>query len=526
MARNGDGVWSSPQGGPQIQYIIPSLASVKTASSRINLSGMSPDAGGLGNRALATITFLDHPHSDRVVDPYLAGRSWDATARGSFWTKWKARNKYRQNIPVVIYEGYSDEGLASMAKREYVLDSVQGPDSAGRVTLRCKDVLAKAEERKAQAPKLSPGRLYAGIDSTVTSFEVENASESDYSASGTIRIDSEVMTYSARATSANGVTFTITGRGTDGSTAASHDKGALVQECLRFTSKNIDDIATTLLRDHAGISSSFLDTANWSIETDTYLSSFVLSTLITEPTAVSELMSELQLDTGCFFWWDDRSSLIKMLAVKGVISEPDLLTAENNIVAGSFSMTELPRLRLSQAWMYFDRRDPTDLPDKTANYRFAQVQADLDAESANEYGESQIKTIKSRWITSTAQALSTTSKIVTRYRDNPRECVFTVDAKDRDYWIGSIIRISHFLDIDEFGNRNIARWFVVEAEEVDPGHRVKLRCQDVTLYGKVALIQAAGASDYVGDGSDPFAGAFIGDASGLLSDGSNSARVS
>jgi hypothetical protein len=532
-------------------YIIPSLVSVSTSPTKINLGGTNPDAGGLGNRALATITFQDHPHTDRRVDPYISGRSWEGLDRGSFWTKWLIRNLYRQNVPVIIYEGYADEvalltedekflltedgwpfllegpTLSQMTKREYVLQSVSGPDASGRVTIQAKDVLAKAEERKAKAPGLSPGRLLAAITGAATSFTVTNATTSDYSASGTLRIDNEVMTYSAVATSGDNISFTITARGTDGTTAAAHNADALVQECLRFTAQAVDDVATTLLTTYAGIASADLDTTGWASEADTYLTGFAsLNALITEPMAVSEIMSSLQIETGCFFWWDERAGLVKMKAVRGVTEQPPLLTDANHIIADSFSLTEHPRRRLSQAWLYYDRRDPTKQRSDTANYRSAQIQADLSAESANEYGESQSTEIRALFIATGAQALSTTSKLLTRYRNTPRAAVFEVDAKDRSYWTGDTIRISHPLDVDEFGVRNIATWTVTEAEEVEPGHRVRLVCEDTTLYGKVYVIQANGTADYQGDGSDAYNGAFIGDASGLLSDGENSARIS
>lgn len=545
-------------------YIIPSLVSVSTSPTKINLGGTNPDAGGLGNRALATITFQDHPHTDRRVDPYISGRSWEGLDRGSFWTKWLIRNRYRQNVPVIVYEGYitdadlsaagsillesgdalllengSDlllEGdgaatnlpkLANMTKREYVLQSVSGPDASGRVTIQAKDVLAKAEERKAKAPGLSPGRLLTAITDAATSFVVTNATTSDYSASGTLRIDNEVITYSAVATSGDDISFTITARGTDGTTAAAHNADALVQECLRFTAQAVDDVATTLLTTYAGIASADLDTTGWASEADTYLTGFAsLNALITEPMAVSEIMSSLQIETGCFFWWDERAGLVKMKAVRGVTEQPPLLTDANHIIADSFSLTEHPRRRLSQAWLYYDRRDPTKQRSDTANYRSAQIQADLSAEGANEYGESQSTEIRALFIATGAQALSTTSKLLTRYRNTPRAAVFEVDAKDRSYWTGDTIRISHPLDVDEFGVRNIATWTVTEAEEVEPGHRVRLVCEDTTLYGKVYVIQANGTADYQGDGSDAYNGAFIGDASGLLSDGENSARIS
>ena len=504
-------------------FIRPLLKSVSTSPTRVNVASSNPDASGMGNRALVNIAFSDAADTDKIVDPYLSGRTWNPLARGSFWTKWIVRNKYRQNFPIKVYDGTAGQSLGEMVKREYFMSAMRGPDGGG-VTISGKDILAFAEERKAQAPLLSVGKLYADINDSVTSFEVI-ASEADYPSSGTIRIDKEVMTYSSRASSTNGITFTISSRETDGTVADEHDAAALVQECLRFTSESPDDIAKILLNEYALIPTKYMNLTLWSSEVGNYLSGFPLTSLITEPTSVALLVSEMQRDVGFFMWWDDRSSLIDMKAIRGVDALPDLLSAENHIIDGSFSITEKPRERLSQVWLYFSPRDAAENLKEAKNYRFAQIQADLAAEGEDEYGDSQIKTIKSRWLTTTAQALSTTSKTVVRYRDTPRECVFSVDVKDRQYWTGSTIRISHYLDVDMHGDRNISNWFVMSAEEIGAGNSVRLTCQDVALYGKITLIVANGTPDYIGDGSEAYTAGYIGDANGLLSDGTDSART-
>ena len=103
--------------------------------------------------------------------------------------------------------------------------------------------------------------------------------------------------------------------------------------------------------------------------------------------------------------------------------------------------------------------------------------------------------------------------------------MFSVDVKDRQYWTGSTIRISHYLDVDMHGDRNISNWFVMSAEEIGAGNSVRLTCQDVALYGKITLIVANGTPDYIGDGSEAYTAGYIGDANGLLSDGTDSART-
>lgn len=508
-----------------VSYLIPSLVSVSTSPTKINLSGADRNASSLGNRAVCTITFADHPHTDRVVDPYLSGRTFDPMARNSFWTKWLARNKYRQNMLIKVYEGYAGQALSAMNVRQFVLDGVPQLRSGGGISIRAKDILAKVEERKAKAPSVSPGELFADIDISQLSVEVAGALLSEYGASGTIRIDGECLTYSTVANSANGITFTITARGTDGTTAKEHDAETHVQECLRFTGSAIDDVINSLLGTYAGIAAGYLDTAGWAAEVDTYATAYLLTTLITEPISVAQLVSEIQEQASCFVWWDEREAKVKLRIVRGVTTEPDLLTAETNILAGSFSIQEKPNQRVSQVWFYYDQRDPTKGLDPVDNWKNVLITANLESETDELYGEPSIRTIRARWINSSALALSTSSRIATRYIDNPRQCRFQLDAKDRGYWAGDTVRISHFLDSDEFGENNISSWTITSAEEIKPGEIVEYVAVDTSLYGIVSSILANGTADYQGDGTDQYNGMWISDANGLYSNGDKGARL-
>jgi hypothetical protein len=459
------------------------------------------------------------------VDPYVGGRTFDPYQRGSFWSKWIARNKYRQNIRINVYEGYAGQALGAMVKRSYFLQSVTGPDSNGNVTIQGKDILARIEERKAQAPAASPGELYADITAGATSFEVANAVEADYPASGTIRINDELMTYSARALNGNGrLDFTISARGTDGTTATTHSAEDAVQECLRYTNEQVHTICQDLLNVYGGVPLAFLDTANWATEVNNYLSFYRLSVVISEPTSVTDLVSEVQENALFFLWWDERDALVKMKAIRGVDTAPDTITAEKNILEGSFSLTEKPRERASRVWVFFDHRNYVDSETDADSYRQQSVFANLESETDALYGEASIRRVYARWIQSGALADTTASKILTRYVDVPSECKFRMDAKDRTYWVGDTITISHHLDVDAFGVRRLRNWTIVSAEEVQPGEVVEYTAEDTTLYGRIYYIQASGAGNYSAGVSDPF-DAFIGNSDGLLSDGTTAARI-
>jgi len=508
-------------------YIIPSLISVSTTPTKINLAGSNPDSSGLGNRAVCNIVLQDHQHSDRRVDPYVDGRSWDPLSRdrGSFWTRWLVRNKYRQNIVIRVYEGYSGQALSAMVKRTYFLQSINGPDDSGRVTIQGKDVLSRIEERKAQAPAASPGKLYIGINASVTSFEVANAVVGDYPAPGTVRIGDEIMTYSAVTASTNGVTLTITARGSDNSIANTHSANDTVQLCLRVTSQRVDTLMQLLLSTYGGIDAAYLNLTSWATEVDNYRTAYLLTSLITEPTAVSKLVAEIQEQTLVYLWWDERLAKVGMRAVRGLDAEPPLITAETHILEGSFGLSEKPRERTSQVWVYYARNDYVKSVDDAKAYAQAFILSDLVSESANLYGEPSIRKMFARWLPSAALANTTASKILLRYVDVPSTVNFALDAKDRATWVGDVVKISHHLDVDQYGNRRIRNWIIVSAEEVVPGEVVQYEAEDTTLYGTVNYVMATGAANYPGPTLKPFKNAYIGNSAGLLSDGTPCARI-
>lgn len=512
------------RGVPGVPYLIPSLVSVSTAPTVINLAASNPDAKGLGTRALATIQFKDHPHTDRVVDPYLDGRTFSPMQRGSFWSKWLVRNLYRTNIMVKVYEGYAGQALSAMTVRRYFITGVNGPDDAGNVTIRAQDILARVEERKATAPQKSPGELYSDIEADDLEIGIANGTLSDYPSSGTVRIDEELIKYSSIGETDNGVAISVSERGAYGTTADTHEAESSVQRCVVWEDVRVEKIVRDLLVDWAGIDEGYLDYGNWQSESLTHLPQYRLSTVVTEPEAVIDLLSELQEQCSFYIWWDERDALIKFKAIRGLGSEPDAITAESNILPG-FSIAEMPRQRVSQVWFYYQMRDYTQSLEEPVNYSRATVDADLDAESEEEYGEPSIRKIFSRWISTAALANTTASKIRNRYVETPRVAAFEMDAKDRTYWTGANVAIQHYLDVDEFGQQRTRYWTIISAEEVLPGERVRYKAEDTTLYGSVSYILAAGAADYPGAGSYVFGDAYIGDADGFLSDGEECARI-
>lgn len=508
-------------------YKIPSLISVSTAPTKINLAASSRDSKGLGNRALCTITLADHQHSDRIVDPYLSGRSWNPliAGRGTFWARWLVRNKYRQGVQINVYEGYAGQALSAMKKRTYFLTEVSGLSASGRITIKGKDILHRVEERKAQAPVASPGELYTDIPADLKKFEVAGAVVSEYESSGTLRIGEEIMTYNSVVTSPNGIRFRGVTRGTDNTVAVAHEATTAVQQCLRFDGVRPENAVRDLIRDFAGVDSTWIPFTDWQDELGDFLPFHTITTVITEPTPVLDLISELQEQCSFYLWWDERAQEIKMRALTGLASTPPTISDDLHIIEYSFSFMERPRERISRIVIHYNMDDYVESPRSYKAYVNTYVLANLEVEADELYGESVTRTIYARFLTKQLFARDAASKILKRYVDTPTEVQFRMDAKDRDTWVGDYVRISHWSDVDEFGQRQNRDWLIVSAEEVVAGETIEYVAHDISLYGDLHYIMANAAADFPGYASAPAKNCYIGNASGLLSDGSAAGNI-
>ena len=134
-------------GLPKTLTVIPSLKSVTTVPTRINIGAADLQASPLGQRARITAEFRDHPYHDRLVDPYAAERDYDAAARGTFWSKWLARNPYHQGRSLRVRDGYVGQSLAEMRVRHYVIERIDGP-TRGVVKVIAKDPLKLLDDNR------------------------------------------------------------------------------------------------------------------------------------------------------------------------------------------------------------------------------------------------------------------------------------------------------------------------------------------------------------------------------------------
>lgn len=495
------------QGAPD-PFAIPSVVDVTTAPTVINPGGGGARSGPLGQRASVAITFQDHPDTDSQTDPYYdVGSQASSNAltwreRGTFWTKWLARNPYHVNRIVRIRTGYIGQALPEFVTRTYLIDRIDGPDPSGRVVLRAKDMLRLADDNKATMPEISPGMLIDDVPASggASYLRVTGAAAGHYwRLPLNVRVGREVFSISSITTiNANEIRLNISARGQYNTEQKAHRAGDRVQMCYTAVDLPINHVVAILLS-QAGVSFAYMDTAKWLAERNEWLSAFNVSGIVTEPTGIRQLLAELSEQCQFLLWWDERQQQVRFEALKPLdgLAVARLTDAEN-IVADSVRSRADPRSRASQVWVFYGLEDPTARLDDDNNYQRILVHADLDAESESQYGEPVIYKIHSRWITTEAHALNTATRTLNRRRDPPRTITVDVDAKDRDLWTGDVVDMTHRGIVNIHGDPAQRRYQIISAEDVEPGHRIRyeLESYEFELGVRSAFWQADNAPAY------------------------------
>jgi hypothetical protein len=443
----------------------PTVVSLNTAPTVLTPSK------GLGIRSSVSITLTDHPYTDEGIDSYVANRSYTPQEQGSFWGKMITRWPFYENNEVRVKTGYlADDGTydaANFVTRTYFLDTIKGPSDNGKVTLVAKDILKFADGEKANQPTQSQATLDADLGTGVSTFDITDPNDdikdayddaANVGASQVyIRIDDELMLCTNLTGSAGAYTLTVT-RATmpaaySGTvTEEEHSEDASVQHCYFYDGLEVDNIVQNLLEDVAGISSSYLDLSGWQDVIDFGLQSYTFTALITEPTAVKELLEEITQHT-ILIWWDERDQKVKMDSIIRRANDYGPFDDDSHLIAGSVAVARDDKSRVSQFWLHYGLRSPVLEMDEIKNFSVVKVSADLDAELSLEYGQSRIKKVFSRWLSLDNKAVASeiSNRYVNDYRDTKHIISATLDPKDDDAWTGDKVSLTTRQVQDRFG---------------------------------------------------------------------------
>lgn len=192
--------------------------------------------------------------------------------------------------------------------------------------------------------------------------------------------------------------------------------------------------------------------------------------------------------------------LIKLEAIKPPVYDvvPDF-SDDGHILAGSAEMSQDPKGRVSQVWVYWSQRNAAEDLKKESNFRRVRIRADAAAESDQQFGDQRIRKIFSRWLQDEAQAINVSVRLLSRYRNNPRFVTLSVDAKDRGSWTGDVVDILHRAVVDDTGAPLETRFQILSAQETIPGHEIEYRLEvyEYSVTYRTGLWMVADAPDYL-----------------------------
>ena len=420
-----------------IPRIYPVLENISIAPTKI-----TPNKG-LGHRARVTLTLRDFPDHDRGTDPYVSTRSYIASDQGTFFGKLLARNPHYYARPMRVKIGYLDEsGLdlaADFIEQTFLIEKIQGPDKSGKVKITGLDPLFLADGLKAQAPVQSEGELSAPITISATSLTLKTGQGAAYDASGEIRVNEEIITYASRA----GDTFNTLTRGAWGTDAAEHDTDDGAQQCLVYQSAAVEAVVEDLMTTYAAIDASYIPSLDWADEGTEWLAAYSLTNIISEPTAVNELLAEIMEQTGTVIWWDGEAAEIKLKALvpRDPAAATPTLTDDVHFVDGKADVTDETDQRISQVWVHYSPSNYLEYSEDK-NFRYALVRGDLTSEVSAAYAKPAIKRIYARWLSTGAQATQVASRLLSRFNDPPKNIKFQLDMKDSALKTGQHFYIS------------------------------------------------------------------------------------
>jgi hypothetical protein len=467
---------------PKGQTFFPCLKDVTHRAAIANIAGADKRQDSLGRRARVSASFSDFTYHDRFMDKYqpervsgeaqLSGVGYDPESKGTFWTKFRARNPNYAGRPMRIITGYVDNGVLTIdTTRHYIITNFSGPDNDGNVQIEGKDILAIAENDRAVVPRPSRGVLTLDLAEDATQFDITptGIGNLEYPVSGIAAIGAELVQYTR-----TGDTITLTRRGLNGTQQRSHRQGDTFQLTFSPRRNRIDHVVRDILIE-AGVPSEFIPFSDWEFEAGRWASTLRLTADIMKPEGASKLIGELAI-LGVTIWWDDVDQEIKFLVNRPVDTEivKDLNDTQTNI---SVTKEDRDDARLTEVIFRSVQIDPSrGVSDD--NFSRTRVTVDVESKLPDAYGDTRIKEINCRWLNQGNDAVIRILSIryLNRFKFSPVRYVVELDYKD-DMSIADVARVTSYKITSATGELQEALAQVTMRNDIVAGHKLEVLLQ-------------------------------------------------
>lgn len=516
-----------PKGGT----VFPCLRSVTQRAAMANIAGADERLDSLGRRARVTATFSDFTYHDRFMDKYqaervsgaaqLSGVGYDPEVKGTFWTKFRARNPNYAGRPMRIITGYVDGGVLTIdTTRHYVVTGFSGPDSEGHVEIEGKDILALAENDRAVVPAPSRGILSVDlpVDAFTTTLTPAGIGDLEYPAGGFAAIGSELVSFTRA-----GDAISLTGRGLNGTQQRAHRQGDTFQLTFSPRAQRIDVVARDILL-AAGVPAGFIPFSEWDAEAARWATSLLLTTDVMQPTGASELLGELAA-LGITIWWDDKAQLIRF-RVNRPIDDETIKSLTDSTTNISVTRDDRDDARLTELIFRSAQIDPSRGVAKD-NFSKTRVTIDVGAKLPQAYGDTRIKEINCRWLNDGGDAAVRILSILylNRFIEAPVRYVVELDYKD-DLDLLDVVSLTSDKVTDASGELQEELAQVTMRNDVIAGHKLDVMLQRYRFDKRYGFITENTRPTYgASTQGQRNRGAYFVGPSGVFSDGGEAYRI-
>lgn len=468
---------------------IPCLMSSKLQPEEVQIGK------GLGYFGQVTIDLADFVDDDRREDPFYDDSSRDDVDHeaGTYFGKLMARNPWWTGRKIRVIEGWTTGGIwheADAITHNFLIRDVQGP-SDGRFRITAAGPLQLLNLDEIECPPASEGVLQSNIGAGAGTAHIHDATiAADYPDSGFIRINDEVMSYTRV-----GIILTIT-RAQENTTAAAHTAGDSIQICRTWTDTPVADIIEEILTVDGLVDPAYLDTDQWADEATTWLSLYRFTAMITKPTKILELTSELLEISAAIAWWDDQDGKVKMRAIRPGLSSRGTWTDRFSLLKPVSFNRDMSQ-RISRMDVLIDLRSADLDPKEEASYKI-RVVGDPLGEGVTENRTEKVHLIASRWLKANQVSLARRASVQTtnQLRDGRKTVVADVSAKDALAKIGDIIDVITREIVDTSGQPATTRCMVTKRDVIQLGSQYRYQMEVFAFDGRFAFMTDTDCPDY------------------------------
>lgn len=429
-------------------------------------SGQLDPENGLGKRGQITVDVMDAPHDDTGIDLYVDDRTYSAIERGTFWPRFRARFPFYQGRKLEWYQGYYPFTRANAKKRTYIVEDLRGWGRTGKISIVAKDPLKLADDKRAQWPRPSTGKLNTTMTavSSHSTLDIVTATNTeynleDYESVGVISIGTECIQYTGTTVITDGVRLTGVARGPIGqyeTVAKAHAINDAVQKCAYFLNMKVPKVFQMLLERGGNVPAAYITYATWELEYDTWLAGMTVTRIIAKPEGVTTAIKELCQQSNTWgIWWDNEGEQIRYQIVRPLDYDEliDTISDDNHIIAGSLIAQDDDSRLMNQLLVQYNQIDPTKDAKDGTNYREGFVSLDVGSQSPREHGQVFSSQINGRWHPSAnrTELTSIADRMLRARSAVPIKVEFEVDRKDDSAKTAQFITLDTAAICDAFG---------------------------------------------------------------------------